>query len=261
MKRVLTSSLLIPAVVYIVLWAPQWLFFGVLAIVALTCYSEFCGIASGYRLGRLGPVGYAAGLVVLAVNQEGALVFTLLALLALSFSLPAGDLTGALPRAAVLLLGIVYIFGAWKCALLLRAQSPYWLLYALVLNWVGDIGAYYVGRKWGRHKLAPVISPGKSWEGAAMSVAASAAFGVVFLLRFTPSIAPLEAVALSVAANAAGQLGDLAESALKRGAGLKDSGALLPGHGGLLDRVDSTLFTLPVVYLLVRHGSPLASRM
>jgi phosphatidate cytidylyltransferase len=154
-----------------------------------------------------------------------------------------------LPEAAFLLFGIIYIFGAWKFAILLRASSPHWLAYALVLNWIGDACAYYVGKNLGRHKLAPHISPHKTWEGAIASVAGSVIFGVLYLTRALPAVTVIEAALLSVVVNIAGQTGDLAESALKRGAGVKDSGSLLPGHGGLLDRVDSTLFALPIVYL------------
>ena len=130
----------------------------------------------------------------------------------------------------------------------LREMNPHWLMYALLVNWVGDIGAFYVGRRWGRHKMAPRVSPNKSWEGAAASVVASVLIAGAYLLRFVPGVAVAQAVALTVAANAAGQLGDLTESAMKRGAGVKDSGTMLPGHGGFLDRVDSTLFSLPLIY-------------
>jgi phosphatidate cytidylyltransferase len=125
-------------------------------------------------------------------------------------------------------------------------------MYALLVNWAGDMGAYYVGRRWGRHKMAPRISPQKSWEGALASVAASVLIAGAYLLRFVPWIAVAPVVALTVAANAAGQIGDLTESALKRGAGLKDSGTILPGHGGFLDRVDSTLFSLPLIYAFLK---------
>jgi phosphatidate cytidylyltransferase len=117
-----------------------------------------------------------------------------------------------------------------------------------MLNWVGDSGAYFVGRKFGKHKMAPRVSPKKSWEGAVASVVTSVAIGGAYLLRFVDGVTIPHAIGITVAANVAGQIGDLAESAMKRGAGVKDSGTILPGHGGFLDRVDSTLFTLPVVY-------------
>jgi phosphatidate cytidylyltransferase len=254
MKRVLTALVLAPAVLYVVLWSPDLVVLAVTALVALLCYHEFSGIAAAYQAGGIGPLGYVAGLLVLWRPLESLGLLVTLALLAFVLALRAADLRAGILRAAFLLLGVTYVFGCWRYAPLLRTANRYWLLYALVLNWVGDIGAYYVGRKLGRHKLAPVVSPGKSWEGAAASLAVSLVFGFFFLRWALPAVAPLAALGLTAAANVAGQLGDLCESALKRGGGVKDSGTLLPGHGGMLDRVDSTLFTLPVVYLYVaRH--------
>jgi phosphatidate cytidylyltransferase len=164
----------------------------------------------------------------------------------------ADNLSKTLPRAALLLLGVVYVFGCWKWAMPLREANHHWLMYALVLNWAGDSGAYYIGRAFGRHKMAPRVSPKKSWEGAVASVLTSVLVGGAYLFRFMPGMAVGSMIGLTVAANAAGQLGDLAESAIKRGAAVKDSSDFLPGHGGFLDRVDSTLFTLPVIYLWVK---------
>jgi phosphatidate cytidylyltransferase len=131
------------------------------------------------------------------------------------------------------------------------SAGRYWLLFGLMVNWMGDTGAYYVGRRWGRHKLAPIVSPGKSWEGAAASALVAVLFGAIYLPMAIPGVSIAMAGVVAVLANAAGQLGDLAESAIKRGAGVKDSGRMLPGHGGMLDRLDSTLFTLPVLWGLV----------
>jgi len=121
-------------------------------------------------------------------------------------------------------------------------------MYALLLNWAGDIGAYYIGKPYGRHKLAPRVSPNKSWEGSVASVFTSMLVGWLYLSRALPEVPLSHVLGLTAVANVAGQLGDLAESAMKRGAQVKDSGAILPGHGGFLDRVDSTLFALPVIY-------------
>jgi phosphatidate cytidylyltransferase len=252
MKRILTAVALIPIVVYVVLWANFWAFFAVLVTVAFLCYREFNGVAEAYGFGAPGPLGYGAGLLLLAWRQETWLLVLGLALILLALAMRGDDLAKSLPRAAVLLAGIVYIFGCWKCAIPLRDLNPHWLMYALLVNWVGDMGAYYVGRRWGRHKMAPRVSPHKSWEGAVASVAASLLIAGPYLLRFVPGVAVAQAVALTIAANAAGQLGDLTESAMKRGAGLKDSGMILPGHGGFLDRVDSTLFSLPLIYAYLK---------
>ena len=83
---------------------------------------------------------------------------------------------------------LVYVFGAWKCAIPLREMNPHWLMYGLMLNWVGDTGAYFVGRRFGRHKLAPRVSPNKSWEGAVASVLTSVLVGAPYLLRFVPGV-------------------------------------------------------------------------
>ena len=252
MKRILTAVALIPIVVYVVLWANFWAFLAVLVTVAFLCYREFNDVAAAYGFGAPGPLGYGAGVLLLAWQQETWLLVVGIALILLALAMSGDDLAKSIPRAALLLAGIVYVFGCWKCAMPLRELNPHWLMYALLVNWVGDMGAYYVGRRWGRHKMAPRISPQKSWEGAVASVVASVLIAGAYLLRFVPWIAVAPVVGLTIAANAAGQLGDLTESAIKRGAGLKDSGAILPGHGGFLDRVDSTLFSLPLIYAYLK---------
>jgi len=110
----------------------------------------------------------------------------------------------------------------------------------------------YAGKTWGRHKLAPVVSPNKTWEGAIASMLASTIGGALYAHYLLPMTALLIALAIAASGNLAGQFGDLAESALKRRAGVKDSGSSLPGHGGWLDRIDAALFAVPMVYLLVR---------
>ena len=252
MKRILTAAALIPLIAYVVLAANFWIFLGVLAAVAVLCYREYDAIAAAYGFGAPSPLGYGAGLLVLVWEGDAWLLFVAAALLALALAMRAGKLADALPRASFLIAGLVYIFGCWKCALPLREASPHWLMYGLMVSWTGDIGAYYVGRSFGRHKMAPRVSPNKSWEGAAASVVSSVVLAGFYLAWFVPGVTVAAAIALTVVANVAGQLGDLAESAIKRGAGVKDSGGLLPGHGGLLDRVDSTLFTLPVVYVWLK---------
>ena len=259
MKRILTALFMIPVVAYTVLWADYWVFLAVLALAAVLSYREYNTISAAYGFGAPGVAGYGAGLLLLVWSgQAWPAWFLILAFagIALMLALRADDLSHSLPRAALLLMGIVYIFGCWKCAIPVREDfhSRHWLMYGLLLNWVGDIGAYYIGRPFGKHKLAPVVSPKKSWEGSIASVVTSVLVAGAYLWYFVPGVNPLHILGLTVAANVAGQFGDLAESALKRGAGVKDSGGILPGHGGFLDRVDSTLFALPVVYgyLLLR---------
>lgn len=248
MKRVLTAVVMVPLTVYVVLWANIWVFLAVLFAAAFACYSEYDTMAGAYGFGAPGLLGAAAGYALFAWRGEAWLYLVLLALFTLVLVMHADDLAKALPRAGLLLMGVLYVFGCWKCAILLRQINPHWLMYALLVNWSGDIGAYYIGRNFGRHKLAPRVSPNKSWEGTAASVAASVLIAGAYLVYFIPGFGIGRTLALTIVANAAGQFGDLSESTMKRGVGLKDSGNLLPGHGGFLDRVDSTLFTLPVVY-------------
>jgi phosphatidate cytidylyltransferase len=253
MKRLLTAVALIPVVTWVILWANYWVFLAVLAAVALLCYYEYAGIAEGYGFGRLSIMGYGAGLLLLVWHGEPWPLIVVTALVALAAAMRADNLSKTLPRSALLLMGVVYVFGCWRFALELRGSySHHWLMYALLLNWAGDTGAYYVGRAFGKHRMAPRVSPMKSWEGAAASVVTSALVGGAYLLRFIPGTTIPAAIGLTMVANVAGQLGDLAESAIKRGASVKDSSAILPGHGGFLDRVDSTLFTLPVIYVWVK---------
>jgi phosphatidate cytidylyltransferase len=251
MKRVITALILIPFIAWVTLAAPQWVFFVVLAATGLLAYSEFDNIAAVSGIARPGWPGMAAGLVLLLAPNP-AVVLVLIGMLGMALALRVNNFAAALSAAAAFSLGVVYVFGAWRCAADLRALNPHWLLFAMALSWAGDTAALYVGRPFGKHKMAPRVSPSKSWEGAAGSVAGSMLFGGIYAHYLIPQASMLEALALAAAGNVAGQLGDLCESALKRGAGMKDSGTRLPGHGGWLDRLDSSLFSVPAVYALVK---------
>jgi len=253
MTRVLTALVLIPTFCWIVLRGPQWVFLAAVAAVAILCFHEYANLTALHKIPLTGVFGYVAGLLLLLLPGKDPAFFVLIAILGMALALRSQELSEVLPSAAALALGAAYIFGSLRCGIELRSISPYWLFLALSLNWVGDIAALYVGRLCGRHKLAPRISPAKSWEGAAGSLVASVVYGALYLPRLLPSVPVVEGVALTAVANIAGQCGDLCESALKRGAGVKDSGTLLPGHGGWLDRVDSSLFALPVVYFVVSN--------
>ncbi len=248
--RLLTAAILIPVVLFGIFGAPAWFLFTLVALVAGLCFWEYARMTGAGVPFRL--VGLAAGLGFLTIPLEHLWLFaTLLALLLLILAMAARDLATGAQEAMIVTLGLLYIFGAWRCALGLHAIDPYWLLFGLAVNWVGDTCAYFVGRAWGRHKLAPRVSPAKSWEGAAASVMSAVLFGVLVLPWLIGDVSTAQAALLALVANIAGQLGDLAESSLKRASGVKDSGALLPGHGGMLDRVDSAMFSLPVLYALL----------
>ncbi len=250
MKRAVTALILIPTVGWVALLSPEPIWMAVTAIVAALCFYEFRSIAAAHGSHFPLACGLLAGLAILLVPGRAFVALpAVIAAVSLALAMRSDDLARVLPNCAGLMLGLFYIFGSWRSSLELGRINRHWLLFAMALNWIGDMAAYFVGRAIGRHKLAPIISPGKSWEGATASVLGSAIFGVVYLGYFLPGVGTAEAFALTAVANVAGQLGDLSESALKRGAGMKDSGSSLPGHGGWLDRVDSTLFAVPFVFL------------
>ena len=253
MKRLLTSVVLAIFALSCIFRAPAPLLFLVVGVVACLCYREYARIARAS--GVEGPLewGMVAGVTSMLWPETLPLAVVVL----LTIALRSHDLGRALGFASAVALGVVYIFLAWRAAFDLRQLHPYWLFFALSINWIGDVAAYFTGRKFGRNKLAPRVSPGKSIEGAIGSAAACIIFGVAFGNATGLGNSMSEWAILSLLANAAGQAGDLAGSALKRGAGVKDSGTLLPGHGGVLDRLDSSLFSLPVVYAWTRWVSPL----
>ena len=143
----------------------------------------------------------------------------------------------------------IYVGGMLAPVAMVRSFDPTgaWVLFTMVLAWGSDTAAYFVGRKFGKSKLAPRISPKKTLEGSAGGLAA-AVVGAVIMSFFLPGMHALDAVALGVLGGAAGQAGDLLMSVLKRSSGVKDSGGILPGHGGILDRVDALAFTAPTTW-------------
>ena len=190
----------------------------------------------------------------------------------LTIAMRRTDLRSGYPAAAAAAFGFAYIALPMAMLVQLRQQwaGAFYLLYLLLVVWAGDIFAYFVGKSIGRHLMAPRISPKKTWEGAAASLVASVAVGWALfahaeqissaLLRVglitrrdglfgleQPAMGPI--ILLTIALNVAAQLGDLVESLIKRGAGVKDSGTILPGHGGMLDRIDALLFAAPVLWV------------
>lgn len=152
--------------------------------------------------------------------------------------------------------GWIVVWPVWLALVVLRDVSPWLLLALAAMVWVADIAAYFAGRRFGRHKLAPAVSPGKTWEGVAGAMAGVVAYGLVLwyvAYEWTNPLSPIfaagagiPAIAAMVALTGVSIVGDLFESWMKRGAGLKDSSNLLPGHGGILDRIDALTSTLPV---------------
>ncbi len=273
-KRALTAVILVPAAVALVLLAPLWLLAGAAGVVILLALWEF------FRMGDLaGFSGYVqwttlcALLVVFTQWRQAAdaagelpgqmaifawhgfpggieailILFVVgLGLLASFGRLPVSKRLGALLASAG---GMLFV--ALPLSYLVRMtglpEGRRYLLLLLVMMWVGDTSAFLVGKAIGRMPMAPVLSPKKTWEGAAANLLGSVVVALVAARWLNASMMTL--LALAVVANLAGQVGDLLESSYKRSAGVKDSGQLLPGHGGMLDRIDSLTLAAPVAWL------------
>lgn len=256
MKRVFTALLLTPCVVGVMLAAPPAVFGALVALLACAAIREFHTIAEHYEIRALTVPSYAAVLllVLLPTLDKSLFLMVLTPALLVAGFYRYGDPQKYLPSAAMTMAGILYIAAPLLWGRLVHRINPYWLLFVIVVNAVGDTAALYIGRSLGKHPLAPHVSPHKTWEGTIASVVFSMLAGTVyahFLLASDLSLT--QAPVLALALNIAGQLGDLAESALKRGAGLKDSGKSLPGHGGVLDRLDAFLFSIPLMYGYLRY--------
>jgi len=158
-------------------------------------------------------------------------------------------LVEALPAAGISASGLLLVAFPLSYAIRLHAipmRGPQLLLFAMVIIWVGDTAGYFVGRSIGKHALAPHLSPKKTWEGTVASFLGSLIVAVVFRRFMTVPL--VHFLAMAAVGNVAGQVGDLLESAYKRSAGIKDSGSILPGHGGVLDRIDALILAIPVVW-------------
>jgi phosphatidate cytidylyltransferase len=288
LKRIATAVVLIPIVVALILRGPLPLLAGVSGLVALLTIHEFLKLIQSYGVEPLPlPTYIFTGLFFIALGAVGIGQTPLLStgqfLLTLGFAAAMApflfltramrreNLAGGYPAAAASVFAFAYIALPMGMLVQLRGQweGAFYTLYLLLVVWAGDIFAYFVGKSLGRHLLAPRISPKKTWEGAAASLVASLAVGWVLfhyalpisswllsvgLMERRDGVFALEPPAmapvflLTAALNLSAQLGDLVESLIKRGAGVKDSGALLPGHGGMLDRIDALLFAAPVLW-------------
>lgn len=255
MRRLVTGIVLILVFVYLVLWAPPWALALAGAVFAQAALWEFFRMAeavSGVPMPRLPAHIVSALLMAVALSgryAEGALALLLaLLLLVLAMAMSSRyDLHRYFALTGGTLLGVIYTAIPLSMVVWVKAQpggGPL-ALFAMAAVWASDSTAYFVGKAMGRHLAFPRISPKKTWEGVAGSVAGALIVGVggcyLYFQDWT-------VIVLALAVNVAAQFGDLAESALKRAAGVKDSSQLIPGHGGVLDRIDALLFAAPLLW-------------
>lgn len=257
-KRWLTGIIAVPVLIYLIGFAPRWLFYALLCAAGIVGLQEFFRI-TGSRVSFFvrGTSMILAVLLFAAGYMRQALLFQ--AIIVLWAFFPMGQEVfsyrptnkGCVERMGLGILGPVYT--VLPLALLvfidMRPQGHLWIFFLLAVVFACDTGAFYFGRSFGRHKLHERLSPGKTWEGAVGGLLCSLMAAMLFL-KFV-AIHPFNfrtAIAV-VLISAASQIGDLAESVLKRTGGIKDSGNILPGHGGILDRTDGLLFAIPVFFL------------
>lgn len=274
LKRWLTAAVAMPILVVVVFLCPSWffvLFICVAAVLALFEYYQiiFSGQAgdSPFSITRLS--GYLSAVIVIGAALFGR--FDVICLAASGLLIFAGACSlveyqagnPVFDRVLKQVLGIVYLPVALSLLVVMHKEphGPLWIFFMLFLVFLGDTGAFYGGRFFGRHKLLPAVSPGKTIEGAVGGMLVTVGVGVVINIFFPVlpwglGMARLPwttALIFFVVISIVGQAGDLFESTMKRDAGVKDSGALIPGHGGILDRIDALLFAIPMAYLFKEY--------
>lgn len=263
LHRWITALILLPLLFYLV-YRGGAAFAGFVAIVSALAMAEYVRIAlpdaDGQWIGPLSLLALVAVPLLVWTAHAGSRDFLLLVLflnflgcaLWVLFRFSAG--AAVLERGARQSGGVLFIGLSLSFAVLIRdgSDGAAWLFLVLAVVFAGDVGAYYAGTRFGRHKLLPAVSPGKTVEGALGGIAANLLVGSVVKIVALPDMYWGGSLLCFVLLGMAGQVGDLYESAFKRAAGVKDSGRLLPGHGGMLDRIDALLFALPVAYLFKR---------
>jgi phosphatidate cytidylyltransferase len=264
--RVVTSAVLVPLVFVVVWYLPAGWFMALAVLAAAIGQRELYAMARSRGAQPLEVTGIVCGaLVIIAgfagmgtlgfprIGTGGAItVCVLTVLIARLFARRAVE--GAFEDIASTLLGIIYVallFGH-QVGIHRWQQGKYWLLFLYLVIWTSDTGAFYVGTALGRHRLYEKISPKKSIEGLIGGTVASVITAFLCKLWLLKTLSTVEALLLGAVLALVGTVGDLSESLLKRSAGVKDSGGLIPGHGGILDRMDSMLFAAPVLFYYLR---------
>ena len=254
--RVVTVVPLIPIIVWMMFAGPRWLWqtfiLGAIAVGGYELMAMKVPSSRGLRAwGSVSSVLFAYTIIFVDTAAAVYVVVLLVILGAMAWSLLQEDpLHNASVRVGWLLGTPIYVGGTLSAVALVRDFDPIgaWVLLAMVLAWGSDTSAYFVGRKFGKTKLAPRISPKKTLEGSGGGLAASVV-GAVIMSFFLPGLGVIDAIALGILGGAAGQGGDLLISVLKRSSGVKDSGGILPGHGGILDRADALALTAPATWV------------
>ena len=263
--RWLTSIVAVPLLVYIVAAGPRGLFYTLLFAASLKGLFELLRIIAPGLPSSLKIISILVNLFFFYCLWRG-LFYQAFALFCFWVIVPLAFCLFSPPalrnRAAEVVgsLSVVFLYVCLPFGLLLvmdrYPRGNLWILFLLTVIFISDTGAFYFGRFFGKRKLYPSVSPNKTWAGAFGGLLAGVISGLLFSYLFRLGGFPLQAGLLAGVLSVCGQVGDLVESMLKRNAGVKDSGRILPGHGGLLDRVDGMLFAVPLLYLYLSRFTP-----
>jgi phosphatidate cytidylyltransferase len=262
-RRLLSTLVLLPLFVWMVVAGPVWLFGAVMVLAGALGQWEFTGMFERAGVRTFRAVGLLGGVVVTAsfalpVSERLAFSTVLIGLLGAGL-LRHEPGRSAWEPVAVTLLGICYVNWLLGYTFWLRDLDAGvdWILLLVSVTWVGETAAYLVGSTLGRHKLAPTISPRKTIEGAVAQLVVSVLAALGVRAAFFIALSLESAIVVGVLLGVAGQIGDLIESSIKRSAGTKDTGRLIPGQGGMLDRIDSLLVNTPVLFYYVTYARSL----
>jgi len=266
-KRILTGVIGVSLLIAVICFSPAWVFTMVILFAALLSLNEFYSMTSPDAPQLIVFVNYLSTACLfcslLVKGHFYIAIIPLFIILPLALFIARYRIRPpTMAEIARILMGPFYICLPLMLLVVIFAipRGPWWILFILSAIFSGDTGSFYVGRFLGKHKLSR-ISPGKTWEGAIGGLLSNIAVAVIFRYLFFPSLSIISVVVLALGLGISGQIGDLAESMLKRISKVKDSGTALPGHGGLLDRIDSLLFSIPILYLYLSYAGLVGSNI
>jgi phosphatidate cytidylyltransferase len=255
-KKIWAAFGFVPPVIFLLVVGPPFI------LTLMVLLATFLGLREFYTLTlpqsgwgeKLVGVGLGLLLTIMVIHGNMKMIFPffvfLLLLLSIFFMGTLKNLETTISRMGIMFFGIFYIGFLLSHVSLIRnmAGGKHWVLFLILTVWAGDVSAFLFGSLFGRHKLYPRISPKKSYEGLAGGIIGSIVIALAYALLFIPQLKTGRCILLAIGLVVLGQLGDFTESMLKRGARVKDSGSLIPGHGGMLDRLDSFLFSAPFLH-------------
>ena len=260
LKRWLTGIIAVPILIYVIGPGPRWLFHGLLYLVSVVGIVEFFRITMPNLPVLIKVLSALLAFLLFWFISKGPF-FMSFAIASLGVIIPLtlyllvyrSHRDHAIEDTGKIVLGLLYVCLPLSFLIFIdrHPKGNIWIFFLLAVIFMNDTGAFYVGKAFGKHKLYPSVSPGKTWEGAVGGLLSGLLAALIFVRIFPIIQLNFDLLVLATSFSIMGQVGDLAESMLKRSHGVKDSGTILPGHGGVLDRIDALLFSIPILYIFL----------